>query len=85
MKESSFEYYEEPTMSLCQHCNFHLNDYDMSQHSCLKQIREDINKLMQDLNAFKHLSELANDLESLKKVVEKQGKATKNIEKEIDS
>jgi len=57
----------------------------MSQHSCLKQIREDINKLMQDLNAFKHLSELANDLESLKKAVEKQGKATKNIEKEIDS
>jgi len=72
-------------MSLCQHCNFHLNDYDMSQHSCLKQIREDINKLMQDINAFKHLSELANDLESLKKAVEKQGKATKNIEKEIDS
>jgi hypothetical protein len=40
---------------------------------------------MQDINAFKHLSELANDLESLKKAVEKQGKATKNIEKEIDS
>ncbi len=61
------------------------NEIEMQQHSCLLQIRADLENIFQQIQVVKLMPDIAKDLQLLKAQVEKQAKATKNIEKEIDS
>ena len=95
MSAEDFPSFSIQQFSKCENCSYTIsNKAEQHHYSCLIQIRADLNWVLQELNSVKKQqleeknngpAEFLKEISTIKASLEKQGKAIKGLEKDVDS